>query len=123
MKADDAPLSQDPVDGIIRFYLTWNGHRYRFGLISAVKPLKVQLSQPDLFTIDSEQLPKPIKPVVSTAFEVNITPYEYHNQLDSYDAPMRQGMYVESRLLRSGDYIIFSDEEFKMITEEPKGET
>ena len=123
MKAEDAPLSHDPVDGAIRFYLTWNGHRYRFGHIDEVRPRKVRLAQPELFADDPTRLPAPAAPVVSTAFEVTTTPYEYRRQSDPDDAPMRQGMNVLARQLKSGDYIVVSDEEFKMIVEEPKEET
>ena len=119
MKAEDAPLSQDPVDGTIRFYLTWNGHRYRFGHIDEVRPRKVRLAQPELFADDPTRLPAPAAPVVSTAFEVTTTPYEYRRQSDPDDAPMRQGMNVLARQLKPSDYIVVSDEKFRMIVDEP----
>lgn len=122
MKAEDAPLSHDPVDGAIRFYLTWNGHRYRFGHIDGVRPREVGIAQPELFAGDPSRLPAPVPPVVSTAFEVAATPYEYRRQLDPDDAPMRQGMNIVARQLKPGDYIVVSDEEFKMIVDEPEEE-
>lgn len=122
MKAEDAPLSHDPVDGAIRLYLTWNGHRYRFGHIDGVRPREVGFAQPELFADDPARVPAPVPPVVSTAFEVTATPYEYRRQSDPDDAPMRQGMNVLARQLKPGDYIVVSDEEFKMIVDEPEEE-
>ena len=122
MKADDAPVSHDPVDGVIRFYLTWNGHRYRFGRVDGVRPRKVRLARPELFASDPSRLPPPVPPVLSTAFEVTTTPYEYRRQSDPDDAPMRQGMNVLARQLKPGDYIVVSDEEFKMIVDKPEEE-
>lgn len=122
MKAEDAPVSHDPVDGAIRFYLTWNGHRYEFGHIDGVRPREVGIVKPELFAGDPSRLPAPVPPVVSTAFEVTTTPYEYRRQSDPDDAPMRQGMNVLARQLKPGDYIVVSDEEFKMIIDEPEEE-
>ena len=118
MKEDDAPLSNDPMDGTIRFYMTWNGHRYKIGHIDEVKPCKVQLAQPELFADNPSKLPKLVPPVVSTAFEVTTTPYKYRKQSDPDDGPLRYGMNVVARQLRSDDYIVVSDEKFKLIVEE-----
>lgn len=118
MKEENVPLSDDPMDGAIRFYMTWNGHRYKIGHIDEVKPRKVQLYQPELFADNSSQLPAPVPPVVSTAFEVTTTPYEYREQSDSDDGPLRYGMNVVARQLRSDDYIVVSDEKFKLIVED-----
>ena len=122
MKAEDAPMSHDPVDGVIRFYLSWNGRRYEIGRIDEVRPRKVGLAQPELFADDHARLPEPVPPVVSTAFEVTTTPYEYRRQSDPDDAPMRQGMNVLARQLKPSDYIVVSDEKFRMIVDEPEEE-
>lgn len=103
-------------DDKVTFWAEWHGVRYRLGESPAPHAMRVAHGAEAKRRVQAGE--QPLKPGGRVAFEVLFQPYEYTEPGDNPDTPPREGLYVQARGLRAGDYIVVTDEMFRGIVGE-----
>lgn len=104
-------------DETVSFWAEWHGVRYKLGSVTPPDPMRV--FPPDqacrAAACDMSLLRMPQGRV---ALEIDFQPCLYREEDDPDDMPDRESLFVRSRRLLPGDYLVLSRERFKNAMED-----